>query len=338
VNAELADLADAIRADPALAARVAAKDGRALAAPGALDAHPAFAARLARFLEDHGHRETDPDPYQPTWGEAPWVVLEQLRVLAAQPRGEDPLARELAARADQAAAERQLLARAPADLHAFLGELCRLARTYAALDDLEHYQSTRLHRLFRAAVLDMGRALARRGLLAADDDLFFVRRTALEAAVAAATPAAWGEVARAAAAGRAAYLAARRTTPRWVLDDADAAPAAGAGAGAGALTGLPGAPGVAEGPVFRVRSTDDFSRFPRGAVLVARTTNPAWTPLFYAAAAVVTESGGPLSHGAVTARELGLPAVMAVRGCMDVPDGTRVRVVGATGVVERVAA
>jgi pyruvate,water dikinase len=69
-------------------------------------------------------------------------------------------------------------------------------------------------------------------------------------------------------------------------------------------------------------------------VLVARTTNPAWTPLFYSAAAVVTESGGPLSHGAVTAREMRIPAVMSVRGVLDrVQNGDRVRVNGASGTV-----
>src|SRR5713101_6417969 len=62
----------------------------------------------------------------------------------------------------------------------------------------------------------------------------------------------------------------------------------------------------------RVPAVEDLARFPSGAVLVARTTNPAWTPLFYGACAVVTESGGPHSHGAVAARQIGIPAVMAV--------------------------
>ena len=61
-----------------------------------------------------------------------------------------------------------------------------------------------------------------------------------------------------------------------------------AGPAEGDLTGLPGIPGVAEGEVYLVNSPDDFARFPKGAVLVARTTNPAWTPLFYSACAVVT--------------------------------------------------
>jgi len=67
----------------------------------------------------------------------------------------------------------------------------------------------------------------------------------------------------------------------------------------------------------RVPAVEELARFPSGAVLVARTTNPAWTTLFYRACAVVTESGGPLSHGAVTAREVGIPAVMAVHGVLE---------------------
>jgi len=94
---------------------------------------------------------------------------------------------------------------------------------------------------------------------------------------------------------------------------------------------------VAEGPVCRVFGVEDFARFRPGCVLVARTTNPAWTPLFYSAAAVIAESGGPLSHGAVTAREVGIPAVMAVHGALGLfEDGDVVRVDGARGTVSRV--
>jgi pyruvate,water dikinase len=83
-----------------------------------------------------------------------------------------------------------------------------------------------------------------------------------------------------------------------------------------------------------VRGPDDFGRFPAGSILVARTTSPAWTPLFYSAAGLVTESGGPLSHGAVTAREMQLPAVMSVRGVMtSLRDGLVVTVDGTKGVV-----
>jgi pyruvate,water dikinase len=83
-----------------------------------------------------------------------------------------------------------------------------------------------------------------------------------------------------------------------------------------------------------VYNPDDFGRFPAGAILVARTTNPAWTPLFYSAIGVIVESGGPLSHGAVTAREMQIPAVMSVHGVLaKLKNGQRVRVDGAAGKV-----
>jgi pyruvate,water dikinase len=97
---------------------------------------------------------------------------------------------------------------------------------------------------------------------------------------------------------------------------------------------LAGSPGQAEGEVFLVLSSDDFAKFPKGAVLVARTTNPTWTPLFYCAVAVVTESGGPLSHGAVTAREMRIPAVMSVKESLTrLKNSQRVRVDGTQGKV-----
>jgi pyruvate,water dikinase len=83
-----------------------------------------------------------------------------------------------------------------------------------------------------------------------------------------------------------------------------------------------------------VHSPADFLQFPQGAILVARTTNPAWTPLFYSASGLITESGGPLSHGAVTAREMKLPAVMSIRGVLSkLINGQQVRVDGTRGSV-----
>lgn len=78
------------------------------------------------------------------------------------------------------------------------------------------------------------------------------------------------------------------------------------------ITGEPASPGVASGPVRLVRGPGDFPEIERGDVLVCRHTDPAWTPLFTIASAVVTERGGVLSHAAIVAREVGIPAVLSV--------------------------
>jgi pyruvate,water dikinase len=73
-------------------------------------------------------------------------------------------------------------------------------------------------------------------------------------------------------------------------------------------------------------------------VLVAPYTNPAWTPLFQRAVAVVVDSGGAGSHAAIVAREYGIPAVMAtIDGTRELSDGQQVRVDGDQGLVSCVA-
>jgi len=100
------------------------------------------------------------------------------------------------------------------------------------------------------------------------------------------------------------------------------------------VTGLPGAAGVAEGVVRVIPSVADGAALRPGEVLVTTVTNIGWTPLFPRAAAVVTDVGAPLSHAAIVARELGIPAVV---GCGDATarlrTGDRVRVDGARGTV-----
>lgn len=99
-----------------------------------------------------------------------------------------------------------------------------------------------------------------------------------------------------------------------------------------ALAGIAASPGSACGPVRIVRGLDDFARVRPGDVLVCPTTDPAWTPLFRIAAAVVTEQGGLLCHAAIVAREYGIPAVLAVETATTaLGQGTRVRVDGDRG-------
>ena len=80
---------------------------------------------------------------------------------------------------------------------------------------------------------------------------------------------------------------------------------------------------------------EDFDRFQKGDVLVARTTSPIWTPLLGIAAAAVTEAGGQISHAAIVAREFGIPLVNgATDATRVIADGTSVVVDGSAGVVE----
>jgi pyruvate,water dikinase len=169
--------------------------------------------------------------------------------------------------------------------------------------------------------------LVKRGVLAEPMDIFFARSQQIDKAIATDNAAGWGEFKELVRRQKEVYEQDKARKPEWVLGESKAAPPSG-----DCLSGLAGSFGQAEGPVFLVLSPEDFAKFPKGAVLVARTTNPTWTPLFYSAVAVVTESGGPLSHGAVTAREMRIPAVMSVKESLSrLTNGQRVRVDGTEG-------
>ena len=76
------------------------------------------------------------------------------------------------------------------------------------------------------------------------------------------------------------------------------------------LKGVAASPGQVTAPARILRGPEDFVQMQPGDILVAEMTTPAWTPLFALASGVVTDVGGPLSHGSIVAREYGIPAVL----------------------------
>lgn len=100
------------------------------------------------------------------------------------------------------------------------------------------------------------------------------------------------------------------------------------------LKGVASSAGKVTAPARVLRGPEDFDQMRLGEVLVAPTTTPAWTPLFAMAAAVVTDIGGPLSHGSIVAREYGIPAVMGTGiATRRIQSGQTITVDGTTGVV-----
>ncbi|OZM81844.1 PEP/pyruvate-binding domain-containing protein [Pseudonocardia sp. MH-G8] len=336
---------DANRALAQLAAQVR-EDGRLRTAfalePQALaervDEDPAFArfrAALAAFLEEYGHRETASALLMsaPTWGEAPATVLGMVKVLVedARPASED----ERAARAEQ-----RLLAHPLVRLTGSGPRVRRLlvdVRAGIALREDTHFHGTRALPVLRRAVLEMGRRLTATGVLSASDDVLHLRLEELESLDDAATVVpAEAERLRAAVRSRSARRAELAGVPLI-------APAVLFGhrpdVGDALVTGTPASGGQATGPVRVIREAAEFGLLRSGDVLVCAYTNPAWTPLFQRAAAVVVDTGGLGSHAAIVAREYGIPAVMgSATGTATLVDGQVVTVDGDTGRVRTGAA
>ena len=323
VNQDLWELAQLVRRSPFRPVLVA-QGGEALLASEWETESPAAFAALQHILRVHGHREWDFDPYVAPWRETPGLVLEMVRGLVD--RDLSPNEEGRAARIRMQEAEAKVMRHCPPDGQFFLSELIRLARAYTSLDDIEHYQTLRLNLPMRQTLRQLGAFFVERTIIREPLDIVFSSCELIESFIVGnCSESAFGAEVEA---EKQRYLAAYGSDPVIDRSVPDAAPNGG-------LQGIPGSPGVATGLVQHVRSQNDFAAFKTGSILVARTTNPAWTPLFFRAAGVVTESGGPLSHGAVTAREIGIPAVMAIPSVFKtLPDQTRVTINGSEGRVQ----
>jgi pyruvate,water dikinase len=105
------------------------------------------------------------------------------------------------------------------------------------------------------------------------------------------------------------------------------------------LRGIGASAGIGRGPARLIRDQADFGKFKAGDVLVCQASNVSWSPLFSSAAAVVTEVGGALSHAAVVAREVGVPAVVGTGVALStLVDGEPLEVDGSEGIVRRLSA
>jgi Phosphoenolpyruvate synthase/pyruvate phosphate dikinase len=153
------------------------------------------------------------------------------------------------------------------------------------------------------------------------------------------------------AARRAETLArqAGQTEPAVIVEQPGALPAvfpssepsaaSVADAAAGRWSGTPVGAGQAQGPACVARSPQQATAMANGDILVAPSTDPAWTPLFLRAGGLVMETGGYLSHGAIVAREFGIPAVVNLPGILSqLADGDTLAVDGNRGTVQRMAA
>jgi pyruvate,water dikinase len=330
-NRRLETLAAEIRADPALAALFAQREPAQIRAEiPHLPGGPAFLQALRAFLADFGHRETASPLLvsQPTWIDAPEVVLGILQGLApvasVSPVGPRPW--EVAR--DEVLAHPAL--RFPPLRAAFLA-LLTTARRFPPLREDTHFMLTMTMPVLRRTLLELGRRLAAVGVLDTADDVFHLRFEELERVAGS-----WPPSAELAAEFRSA--AERRAQRRAALGDAPLlplpAPAPSEPASGALVTGTPGSPGTATGRVRVVRDASAFGTLRPGEVLVAPYTNPAWTPLFGRAAAVVVDVGSAVSHAAIVAREYGIPAVMGTGdGTRLLTDGAWVRVDGSRGLV-----
>ena len=304
-------------------------------------------AALRRFLKDYGHRAAgELELAQPRWADEPAIILDTFREYVLHPgqgSAEDLSLRQREAREAAEAEVQVILRRRPLGRWLPLRWWCfqlmlKQTQRMTPLRENPKFELLRVSLQQRRLWLLLGRRWTAAGLLDRPDDVFFLLMAELiQLARRSDDPVIAGQM-RSRAARRRLQHAEWSAVDPPMLRDRNGNPLSGAveapAEPGAALDGIGASPGTARGRVRIARSAEEGRRLQTGEVLVAGFTDPGWTPIFPLAAAIVTEIGGVLSHGAVVAREFGIPAVVNVPGATErLRPGQLIEVDGTTGEV-----
>src|SRR5215217_5677752 len=309
-----------------------------------------FLAELDAYLDEYGQRGDLWGISFPTWAEDPTPVIKMLKDYVAQSGSgpEEELASLSAEREQLLTETRERLGSYPQAVRDEFDTLLKAAQESVVLSEdhgfwIDFSSTARVRRV----IMEFGRRFAQASVIERPDDVFHltldeVRETAkqlpnLDRKVLVAQRK--DELERF---GRIQPPPALGTPPPGPPPDNSVNRAMGKFWGGqpqpsgepGVLRGNPGSPGVVRGRARVLRSLSEASGLRQGEVLVAETTAPPWTPLFATAVAVVTDTGGILSHCAVVAREYRIPAVVGTGSATaTIKSGQAVEVDGDAGIV-----
>jgi rifampicin phosphotransferase len=296
---------------------------------------PAWLALLDEFLSRNGQRgPREFDLGSTRWAEDPGMILEMVRVGLGSPTGPPMADRFRRVAEDRNAVIEAAVAASPWWKRPIMRWLAAAVLRLMPLREAPKHYVMHVFLRMRLAALEAGARLATRSILEDGPSVFLLEWSEVRDLLAGVTLADLRPRIEARRV-RAARLQ-KSPAPPWVRSDGVPVGVADRSSAAeedGVLRGTGVAGGQATGQVCRLTSPDPRA-LPDGAILVCEFADPAWTPLFPRAAAVVMEVGGLMCHAAVVAREIGVPSVFGVTGAMTrLREGQTVRVDGETGSV-----
>lgn len=338
------DLSRMVRDEPGL---VAAFDG----GPSGLDerlradggpAAKAFVDAFDAFLVDYGSRGPNEwDISAATWETSPDLALALVDRMRLQSDGDDPRAthREREAERHSLTAEIAGLVEGDAETHGQFMAAVASAGTFVPGRERSKTNIIRVIQESRMAIWEIGRRRHEAGMVAHPADICMLFENELAALIVGRLE----EPGRLIEERRAYHNRLLELEPPFIINGAAPpqdqwarrADRAHTLAGDGeTLQGVPGCPGTYRGRARIVLDPSDPGALEPGDVLIAPHTDPAWTPLFVPAGAVVVNVGAALSHAIIVSRELGIPCVVSATDATDrIPDGAQVEVNGDIGVV-----
>lgn len=283
------------------------------------DALETLRRRIQDHLHTYGHVIYSLDFAESLPADDPEPVVRTLK-LYVQGQGSNPHTRRRKLVERREAATEAVLSRVKGLKRRWFTRSLRKAQSFAPLREDAIAGIGLGYPRLRAMLRELGRRLVEAGAIAAAEDVFWLTREELEQCASALG--AGGQIVDhtgTVAERKMIWRGEKRATPPPQLPakgkvmglNADVFIAADASEQTGAmLKGVAASPGRVTATARVLHGPEDFDQLAPGDVLVAGITTPAWTPLFAIAAGIVTDVGGPLSHGSIVAREYGIPAVL----------------------------
>ncbi|WP_276302689.1 PEP/pyruvate-binding domain-containing protein [Halorussus lipolyticus] len=335
INQRLGDLADIAREHPDVEAAI--RDESSLSEIGDVDGGTEFVAAFETFLDDFGFRASNEiDLSRPRWRDDPLILFQTIQSnLRSSDQGEH---RKHLAQLKQDAGEaaETLENRASRGLFGpvkrpIVGQLIQVYRGGIQLREHHKHGAARFLAAIHDVVSDTGTELARAGVLEHPEDVWFLRKRELLNALDGESSLDVDISERRDTHQRYASLSA----PPILTSEGETPTGKSNGSPSEhVLTGTPVSSGVVEG-VAKVMYDPSEQSISKGEILVAPSTDIGWTPLFQDATGLVMEVGGRMTHGALVAREYGIPAVVSVANATDeIQSGERIRIDGERGTVE----
>lgn len=301
----------------------------------------AFLAKFDNFLTEYGSR--GPNEWEmraPTWGTHPELALQAVDRMRLAPEAHDPERHRAERRAEREAATKAIADALEADKDVQGQFLAAVRAAGIFLAGRERTKTTIIKAVHEARLMfhQIGTRMVAAGHF--DDPLDFGMLTDAEYDDFLAEPAKFSTTLR----ERAALFARlQRLEPPFIVNgvvppletwnERGAAVVDQVASGA-SLPGIAGCPGTYTGRARVILRPDDPTALQPGDVLIAPITDPAWTPLFVTAGAVVVDVGAQISHAVIVSRELGIPCVVSVTNATRrIPDGATITVDGNTGTV-----
>ncbi len=288
---------------------------------------------IERFLKKYGHRSSEEvDVGTSSWRENPAFVVNTIQSYIQNKTYQEAIPKfyrdqEEAEQAIESITTQLREKRAWWDARK-VKKLLREHREFFGLREMPKFVLVQALEEMRGVFREIGETLAAEGRLDHRDDVFFVSLQDIRSGV---------QLKEKVRQNREEYRREmqRTSVPRVITSTGETIIAVNEGDADNVCVGIPASAGVYEGVVKILKRPNEGSKLKQGEILVTMSTDPSWTPLFLKIGGLIMDGGSTMSHGAVVAREYGVPAVVGVGNATSIlKDGQKVRINGESGAIE----